>query len=74
MRKERTLLILGVLVATIPFSGFPASFRSIFFVIIGIALVYLSYLFYMEAKARMPKDDNRSKTFIDNVDTSANIQ
>jgi membrane protein implicated in regulation of membrane protease activity len=66
MRKERTLLILGVLVAIIPFSGFPMLWRSIFFVIIGGALIYLAYLFYMEAKARISKD-NRSKAFVDNI-------
>jgi hypothetical protein len=32
-----------------------------------LALLYLAYLFYIEAKARMPKDDTRSKAFVDNI-------
>lgn len=67
MRKERTLLIIGVWVAMLSFLGFPNSWRRVFFVITGAALVYLSYLFYKQAKARLPKDDNRSKTFVDNI-------
>ncbi len=67
MRKERTLLILGLLVIVLPYSGFPSWWRTLFLVLTGIALLYLSYLFYIEAKARMPKDESRSKAFIDNI-------
>ena len=67
MRKERTLLILGIWVAALPFLGFPDSWRQIFFLITGVALVYLSYLFYKQAKYRQPQNDNRSKTFVDNI-------
>lgn len=66
MRKERTLLIIGLWVATLPFLGFPDSWRQTFFLITGIALVYLAYLFYKQAKERQPKENN-SKTFVDNI-------
>jgi hypothetical protein len=68
MRKERTLLVLGVLVSILPFLGFPDNWRVFLFVITGLSIIYLAYLFYKEAKARMPKDDNTSKTFVDNTD------
>ncbi len=67
MRKERTLLTLGIWVAMLPFLGFPDSWRQTFFLITGIALVYLAYLFYKQAKSRNPQNDNRSKTFVDNI-------
>ncbi len=67
MRKERTLLIIGLLVAVLPFLGFPNSWRKVFFVILGFALVYLAYLFYKQAKARMSINSNHSKTFVDNI-------
>jgi hypothetical protein len=67
MRKERTLLILGVWVALLPYLGFPDSWRKILFLISGLCLIYLAYLFYHQAKARLPKDDTASKTFIDNI-------
>jgi len=69
MRKERTLFIIGVWVAILPYLGFYESWRKVLFVITGIGLVYLAYLFYSEAKARLEKDDNKVKSFIDNIGT-----
>lgn len=69
MRKERTLFIIGLITCMLPFLGFPSGWRDALFVIIGISLVYLSYLFYIETKeriTRLSKDDS-SKVFIDNV-------
>lgn len=67
MRKERTLFILGLWVAILPFLGFPNSWRRVLFVITGFLLLYLAYLFYLETKSRLLKVDNRSKTFVDNI-------
>jgi hypothetical protein len=67
MRKERTLLLIGLWVVILPFLGFPNSWREVFFVITGLAVIYLAYLFNLEAKARLPKSDNNSQTFVDNV-------
>lgn len=67
MRKERTLFIIGVWVAILPYLGFFESWRKVLFVITGIALIYLAYLFYTEAKNRLSKDENRVKSFIDNI-------
>jgi membrane protein implicated in regulation of membrane protease activity len=67
MRKERTLLILGLWVAILPSLGFPNSWRTVLFVITGIALMYLAYLFYKQAKERMPKNEENLQTFTDNI-------
>ncbi len=67
MRKERTLLILGIFVAVLPFLGFPNSWRKLFFVIVGFAIIYISYLFYKQVKARQSNTSNQSKTFVDNI-------
>ncbi|HUC88482.1 MAG TPA: hypothetical protein VMR49_00425 [Candidatus Paceibacterota bacterium] len=67
MRKERTLFLIGLWVAILPFLGFPNSWREVFFVITGFALIYLAYLFHIEAKARLPKSDDNSQTFVDNI-------
>jgi len=72
MRKERTLLVLGIWVAVLPFLGFPNTWRSVLFVITGIMLVYLAYLFRLEAKARIAKVDTRAKSFIDNISSNDN--
>lgn len=67
MRKERTLFIIGVWVAILPYLGFYESWRKVMFVITGLALVYLAYLFYKEAKARLEKDEISVKSFTDNI-------
>lgn len=67
MRKERTLFIIGIWVAILPYLGFFDSWRKVLFIITGVAIVYLAYLFYIEAKARMSKDENRIKSFVDNI-------
>ncbi len=69
MRKERTLFIMGIWVAILPYLGFYESWRKILFFITGLGLVYLSYLFYTEAKNRLGKDENRVKSFVDNIST-----
>lgn len=68
MRKERTLLIIGIWVIILPYLGFYESWRKILFMITGISIIYLAYLFYAEGKARIAKDDNRIKSFVDNIE------
>lgn len=67
MRKERTLLILGIFVALLPYMGFYDSWRRILFMISGLSIIYIAYLFYIEAKARLDKNDDKIKSFIDNI-------
>lgn len=71
MRKERTLLLLGIWVALLSYLGFPNSWKTVIFTITGFALMYLSYLFYHQAKNRIPRDPNSSKTFVDNIDQTS---
>lgn len=67
MRKEKTLFIIGLWVTILSFLGFPSNWRKILFLITGLAIMYLAYLFYLEVKARLSKDVNHGKTFIDNI-------
>lgn len=67
MRKEKTLLIIGLWIMILPFLGFTSSWRRILFLISGLAIIYLAYLFYLEYKVRVRKEINHSKTFIDNI-------
>ncbi|HLP86347.1 MAG TPA: hypothetical protein VK153_00490 [Candidatus Paceibacterota bacterium] len=67
MRKEKTLFIIGLWVAALPFLGFPNSWRKVLFLLTGFAIMYLAYLFYLEVKIRLSKDISQSKSFIDNI-------
>jgi hypothetical protein len=70
MRKEKTLFIIGLWVTILPFLGFPNNWRKVLFLITGLAIMYLAYLFYLEVKVRLSKDSNNSKTFVDNIYTN----
>jgi hypothetical protein len=67
MRKEKTLLIIGLWVMVLPFLGFTNSFRKVLFMITGLAIAYIAYLFYLEAKIRLGKHGSHNKTFVDNI-------
>jgi len=67
MRKEKTLLIIGLWVAVLSFLGFPETWRKVLFLITGLAIMYLGYLFYLEVKARFKNEVNSSKPFVDNI-------
>ena len=67
MRKEKALFIIGLWVAILSFLGFPSNWRKVFFLLTGLAIMYLAYLFYLEVKARLAKHVEHSKTFVDNV-------
>ncbi|MFA6355173.1 MAG: hypothetical protein WCW65_01985, partial [Candidatus Paceibacterota bacterium] len=54
-------------VAILPFLGFYENWRKILFGITGIFIIYLAYLFYSEAKVRVSKEENKIKSFIDNI-------
>ena len=67
MRKERTLFIIGIWVAVLSELGIPQSFREVLFIITGVAIFYIAYLYYLESKARLNKEENRIKSFVDNI-------
>ncbi len=67
MRKERSLFVIGLLIIVLPYSGFPSSWRTFIFAVLGLCVVYIAYLFYIQAKINLSKDSNHSKTFIDNI-------
>lgn len=52
MRKARTFLILGICITILPYLGFPYFWKDIFFTILGIILIYFSYLLYRDYKKR----------------------
>ncbi len=67
MRKEKTLFIIGLWVSALSFLGFPKSWRNVLFLITGLAIMYLAYLFYLEFKVRSSKHNIQNKTFVDNI-------
>jgi len=56
MRKIRTLLILGVWVAVLPYLGFPHAWKNILFTLSGLGFIYISFILYRESKKGEPKN------------------
>lgn len=65
MRKERTLLIVGILIAMLPFLGFPDLFRSILICLSGLFVCFIAYRFYVKERLLAAKDDTAMKPFVD---------
>lgn len=72
MRKERTLLIIGIWVIILPFLGFPSLWKNVLFVVTGLMITYLAYLFNFEKKSRLSRIENRVKSFVDNISNKIN--
>ncbi len=72
MRKERVLFFLGLWVALLPYLGFPNSARRLLFTLSGIVICYLAYLFFKQAKARVPKEENAMNAYVDNIKQETN--
>ena len=67
MRKEKTLFIIGLWIILLPFSGFPSLWRTFLFILTGLVTMYIAYLFYLQAKKNMPKEETHSQSFVDNI-------
>lgn len=46
MKKERTLLFIGIWVAILPHLGFPDKWRKLLFLITGLFIVFIAYIMY----------------------------
>lgn len=44
MSKDPIILILGIVVAIVPFLGFPGSFETVIFVLSGLAIAILAFM------------------------------
>ncbi len=51
MTKQRLLFFIGIWVAVLPYLGFPASIRKVFFLMTGLGIILLSYFMYIQLKA-----------------------
>jgi hypothetical protein len=50
MQRARTILMLGIWVAILPYLGFPSIWKNILFTLTGLGLVYFSFVLYKEFK------------------------
>jgi len=66
MKKAWILLILGIWVATLPYLGFPYSWKDILETISGFGLIIFSYVLYNESKIKQTKKEKVFDNFSEN--------
>ncbi len=60
MLKARTLLILGIWTAVLPYLGFPYKIKNILFVLTGLALIYVSFVVYKETRKNSKEENEKN--------------
>ena len=50
MRKAKTILLLGIWIAILPYLGFPSLWKNILFALTGLVLIYQSFVLYQNQK------------------------
>lgn len=65
MLKERTIFISGIILAFLPFSGFPTLWKKILIALIGLFLSYIAYLQYKE-KNLLLTGPKKTETYTEN--------
>lgn len=54
MSKRQWLMIFGVIVAALPFLGFPSSWDTVIYIVVGILIIFLSYRILPDGKPQSP--------------------
>lgn len=60
MKKERTLLFVGIWVSLLPNLGFPENIRKFLFLLTGLFIIFIAYVMYrrkIEGRIKMSKQD-----------------
>ena len=68
MSKELVIILLGILVALMPYLGFPGSWKSVFSIVIGIVIAGVAFIVRQERlwKEREAMSEHRADTFVEN--------
>lgn len=66
MTKKRTLIILGLLIALVPFLGLPREFREVLTVILGLIVSTLAFLL----KRKLTQEEKGAENLPPNISSS----
>jgi len=59
MSKSRILFILGILIAVLPYLGFPYFWKNLLFTLLGLGLAFFAYMIHRESNTEI----NERKSF-----------
>lgn len=75
MTKDVTIIVLGVLVALLPFSGFPGLWKTILFVILGLGIATLAFFMRKELIDYNGAGEKKTEVYVENgVNHTSNTQ
>jgi asparagine N-glycosylation enzyme membrane subunit Stt3 len=68
MSKEVLIILLGLLIALMPYLGFPGSWKNVLSIVIGIAIAGLGFVVRQERiwKEREEIPERREDSFVEN--------
>ncbi len=66
MSKSRTLFIFGILIAVLPYLGFPIFWKNIIFTILGLGLALFAYIVHRESKGHIEAHKQNFENFSEN--------
>ena len=66
MSKVTLILWLGIVVAALPYLGFPGSWKMWIFTVLGILIVLLAYLVSQDGSAPQSGQRHESDSYVEN--------
>ena len=75
MKKDISLITLGVWIVVVPFLGFPGTWKTIIFVISGLAVVLLTVLWRHELlRSGFPQKKGNHDVFVENGNVPQRVE
>ena len=53
MKHSRTIIILGIVVTVVPFLGFPSSWKTVIFAVLGVAIAAFGYRMFLHSRVEI---------------------
>lgn len=66
MRRESTLIVLGIIIMITPFLGIPWAWKTYIFVALGLFVALIAFFLRYSARIRLMKHGRKSDTFEEN--------
>lgn len=75
MHKTRTLFVIGIWVAILPYLGFPSFWKNVFFTLSGLGLALYSYIIHRDFqinKTEVFENFSENTNFTENTEREGN--
>ena len=63
MKEVKTIISLGIVVALVPFLGFPSSWKNIVFLLLGLGIALTAFRLYLVARSVEELEESEHASF-----------